>query len=97
MKILAIVLLTLSSMFLLTQNIIAEEVHGQVLYRDGGPASYVQIHVDGQRQEAWSTNRFGFYSIHVGPGEHTIAVNEIEKTIYVSPGRATKVDFRVSR
>ncbi|MDL1983254.1 MAG: carboxypeptidase regulatory-like domain-containing protein [Deltaproteobacteria bacterium] len=106
MKSFRIILLLLFSFLLLDQNASAAnaELYGQVLYRNGGPVSYVEvIIVKGEKESdststSTTTNRSGFYSKELKPGEYTLKVKgkEKEKKIFLSP-RGTRVDFKISK
>lgn len=102
MKSFRIILLLLFSFLLLDQNASATnaELYGQVLYRNGGPVSYVEvIIVKGEKESdstSTTTNRSGFYSKELKPGEYTLKVKGKEKKIFLSP-RGTRVDFKISK
>lgn len=102
MKSFRIILLLLFSFLLLDQNASAAnaELYGQVLYRNGGPVSYVEvIIVKGEKESdstSTTTNRSGFYSKELKPGEYTLKVKGKEKKIFLSP-RGTRVDFKISK
>lgn len=102
MKSFRIILLLLFSFLLLDQNASATnaELYGQVLYRNGGPVSYVEvIIVKGEKESdstSTTTDRSGFYSKELKPGEYTLKVKGKEKKIFLSP-RGTRVDFKISK
>ena len=96
-----VILLLLFSFLLLDHNASAvdAELYGQVLYRYGGPASYVDVVFEKEKSpiDKIKTDRSGFYSIKLPPGEYTLKVEGGKgKMIFLSP-RGTRVDFRISK
>ena len=102
MKSFRIILLLLFFFLLLDQNASATnaELYGQVLYRNGGPVSSVEVIIIKGEEESNSTStttdRSGFYSKELKPGEYTLKVKGKEKKIFLSP-RGTRVDFKISK
>jgi hypothetical protein len=92
-NILRIIIFLGSAFLFLVSNGFAAELFGQILYRDGRPAREVNVSINGGSAR---TDRSGFYSINLDPGQYSIRVAGQEKRIFHSRA-GTRVDFRISR
>lgn len=94
MNISRIVLLSLFLYFFLCSSAFSAELHGQVIYKDGRPAEYVEILINDEVKSR--SDNSGFYSVDLDKGVYTIRVQGVAKKIFLSP-KGARVDFRINR
>jgi len=80
--------------FMCSGALVAAELYGQVVYKDGRPAGDVEISVNGEVKGR--TDSSGFYSIDMDKGVYTVSVRGISKRIFL-PRKGARIDFRINR
>ena len=94
MNIFRIVLLFLFLSFFLCSSAFSAELYGQVIYKDGRPAGYVEILINDEVKSR--TDNSGFYSVDLDKGVYNVSVQGISKRIFL-PRKGARVDFRINR
>ncbi len=94
MNIFRVVLFFLFLSFFMYSNVFSAELYGQVVYKDGRPAGYVEILVNDKVKSR--TDSSGFYSVDLEKGVYNVSVQGISKRIFL-PRKGARVDFRINR